>query len=213
MIKLPDILESIITVTNNFVDTVKVFIYSKKKANSYSNRRYDEKCNMTIPASTILKSSSPLLYDAEWKEYEKFIKDRGKDSKIEEASEPLPIVEERERIKEYEFQTGQKIGVVYKSKYHTMVVDAIEGKVKKDGKEHTFIYPYERLLPTVDKGAVVILTKCNDKFVLLKQFRHSLREFQYACPRGFGEEEIIVDEKTKKEVNRVLSPEENALKR
>lgn len=83
-------------------------------------------------------------------------------------------------ILNYEIRTGNKIGVVYKSPYYMMVVDLIDDK---NGEYHT----YERLIPAVPKGGVVVIPKYQNKYILLKQFRHALREEQMAFPRGFGE--------------------------
>lgn len=108
-------------------------------------------------------------------------------------SELVPIETDASIIMEYERETGKQVGIVYQSPYNTLVVDLIR---KKEGGYYT----YERMLPTVEKGAVVILTKCQDDYVLLKQYRHALRDYQYACPRGFGEEGISVEDNLKKEI-------------
>lgn len=73
----------------------------------------------------------------------------------------------------------QKYGLVYRSLWHTLLVDPISS-----GEGNFF--PYERVLPTANDG-VVMVTKHNDNFVLLKQFRHAIRREQYSFPRGFAE--------------------------
>lgn len=40
----------------------------------------------------------------------------------------------------------------------------------------------------------------NGKYVLLKQFRHTLRTFQYGFPRGFGELGLSPEQNAKKEL-------------
>lgn len=100
----------------------------------------------------------------------------------------LPILEpSKENLKtyiDYEINNNTKLGVVYKSDYNIHIVDLIE---KKDDKNEIIKYhPYERILPK-EFGAVVAVAKCKGKFILLKQFRHSIRKDQYTFVRGFGE--------------------------
>lgn len=83
-------------------------------------------------------------------------------------------------ISKYELNYGVKIGVVYKSKFYSLVTDLIKSD---DGQ----FYVYERLLQTTDKGSVVIIPRFDDKFILVNQFRHAIRAEQLAFPRGFGE--------------------------
>lgn len=105
----------------------------------------------------------------------------------------FPIVLEPEQVETYVQETGVKVGVVYSSPYHLLVVDLIRND---DGS----LYTYERLIPAVERGAVVALPRYKEKYVLLKQYRHSLHEYQYAFPRGFGEPGIVAEENVKKEL-------------
>ncbi len=91
----------------------------------------------------------------------------------------LDIILDRDAIIDYSIQNNRQLGVIYASKYHIFIVDLV-----RDKKGNLFCY--ERLLNTTP-GGTVILTLHNDKFVLLKQYRHAMRDFQYAFPRGFGE--------------------------
>jgi len=125
----------------------------------------------------------------EWYDYLELIKERPEE--FLERNEMNIVVDEK-KVTEYEQQTGKTIGVIYKSNYHLLIVDLIE----EDGKYYT----YERLLPSVKEEAVVAIPIYNNKFVLLKQFRHTLRDFQYAFPRGGGEPGISAEENVKKEV-------------
>ena len=97
-------------------------------------------------------------------------------------------------LEKYSQEKNIDLGVVYKSPYHLMVVDLV---TDDDGKSY---YTYERLLPAVKKGAVVAVPVWDGKYVLLKQYRHALRDFQYAFPRGYGEPDIEPKENVKKEV-------------
>ncbi|MGL5439569.1 MAG: NUDIX hydrolase [Filifactoraceae bacterium] len=100
-------------------------------------------------------------------------------------SDLISIVDPRtakgiKKIIEFEVKNDVKIGVVYMSSYSILVVDLIENS---DGT----LYAYERLIPTVSNGAVLIVVKYLEKLVLLSQFRHALRDEQLAFPRGYGE--------------------------
>lgn len=47
-------------------------------------------------------------------------------------------------------------------------------------------FAYERLLPIMPKGAVVVMAFHKGKVILLHQFRHAIRSYEYALVRGFG---------------------------
>ena len=112
----------------------------------------------------------------------------------------IHIVKDEEIISEFEKNAGRQIGIVYKSAYNMVLVDLVyieEGKY----------FAYERLVPTVAKGATVILPVCNGKFVLVKQYRHALRDFQYSLPRGYGENKLSAAENARKEIREELGAE------
>lgn len=94
--------------------------------------------------------------------------------------------------------TNKQLGVVYKSPFHLMVVDLIAGVNGED-------FAYERLLPTVEKGAVVCLVEYNNKIVLERVFRHAIRKEQLELPRGFGEPNISGPDNVIKECREELS--------
>ena len=74
---------------------------------------------------------------------------------------------------------GHRYGIVYDSPYNLMIVDPI--------KSGGGLRPYERVVPAVGGGGVVIVTEHKGNFVLLRQFRHAPRKEQYCFPRGFSE--------------------------
>ena len=84
-----------------------------------------------------------------------------------------------------------------------MCVDPIKN-VKGDKNDVGAFYAYERVIPTSGRG-VVIVTRKGDKYILLKQYRHSLRRYQYAFPRGYGEKGLSTKENAIKEVKEELS--------
>ncbi len=110
----------------------------------------------------------------------------------------IHIVTDPAIVEKFQKNTGRTIGVVYSSPYHLMVVDLV---YEQEGK----YFAYERILPAVKKGAVVIIPQHRDGFLLLKQYRHALRDYQYAFPRGFGEAGISAEDNVRKEIEEELS--------
>lgn len=138
-------------------------------------------------------SMSNLKTNPEWAKYKNLMKERPHQFR---PCKEVDIITDEQLVAKYEEQTGRTIGVVYESPYRIMVVDLVW-----DG---TSYFAYERLLPAVDKGAVVIVPILDGKFVLLNQFRHALRTHQYAFPRGFAEQGLTAEENCKKELQEEL---------
>ncbi|MBQ8804716.1 MAG: NUDIX hydrolase [Tyzzerella sp.] len=132
----------------------------------------------------------------EWIKYKKLMAERPQHFI---SSKELEIITDEKLVTDYENRTGKTIGVNYESKYRIMVVD-----LAYDGKKY---FAYERLLPAVDTGAVVIVPMYNGNFVLLEQFRHALRGHQYAFPRGFASEGYSAEENCRKELQEELGCE------
>ena len=107
-------------------------------------------------------------------------------------SEVYPIVTDREMIKRYEAESGKRIGVLYKSRFNTLVVDLIDGE--------NGLFPYERVIPTSTGRGVVCIPVLDGKFLILNQYRHSIRSMQLCFPRGFGENGLSSKENAKKEL-------------
>lgn len=90
-----------------------------------------------------------------------------------------------------------RFGISYKSNYHIMVVDPVEGGANE-------FYPYDRVLPSSGKDGVVMVTVHNGNYVLLRQFRHPVGKVQYAFPRGFAEAGETSMESAIRELNEEL---------
>ncbi len=103
----------------------------------------------------------------------------------------LEIIFEEKVIEKFELENQVKIGVVYESKFHMLIVDLI--------RTNEQLYTYERIIP-INKGAIITVPMIDNKFLVLKQFRHAHREIQYSFPRGFGENGITSFENVKKEL-------------
>lgn len=84
---------------------------------------------------------------------------------------------------------GYQYGVVYTSKFNTMVVDPIDSrKACNDDRKISLYFPYERVVPTSGTDGVVMIPKFEDKYILIKQYRHAIRSEQYSFPRGYAEQ-------------------------
>ena len=102
----------------------------------------------------------------------------------------------RKLISYMKLHPEQAYGVVYQSRYNTVIVDPIQ---KIDG---TF-YPYERVLPTAGDGIVIVACK-EGMFLLLRQYRHALRKTQYGFPRGYAEPGAAPIENVRRELTEEL---------
>lgn len=124
----------------------------------------------------------------EWTRYKELI---NKKPDLFKHNSGIEIIFDEDIVNDFELKNSVKIGVVYSSDYNYLIVDL----VKSDNK----LYTFERLIP-LNSGSVVMVPKLENKFILLKQFRHSLRDMQYSFPRGFGEDGISSFENVKKEL-------------
>lgn len=130
----------------------------------------------------------------EWKRYKELIRER---PKCFQNTGSIHIVTDESIIVEYQEETGKTVGVVYESNFNMMVCDlvyVVPGKY----------FIYERVLPTVARGSIVAVTVYGDRFVLLNQYRHSLRENQYSFVRGYAESGLTPEENVKKEIKEEL---------
>ena len=105
----------------------------------------------------------------------------------------LPLCLSHEEICAYMNRTGQRIGVMYRSPYSILVVDLVRSPLGD-------LFAYERVLPAAASGAVVTIPMLSGRYVLLRQFRHSLRSEEISFPRGFGEPGLSAIENAKKEL-------------
>ena len=135
----------------------------------------------------------------EWKRYIRLAEERPEDFV---QSDRLEIVWDEETVERFEKDSGRKIGVIYESDYHILVVDLV--------REGERIFAYERLL-LKQSGAIVAIPRYKGKFILLRQYRHALRSEQYAFPRGFGEPGVSALENVKKEISEELGTQREAV--
>lgn len=195
LFNLPNILECVQIIVKSLVDVPVIIL---RKSEAYTNE-YNENNNHMEEMPQILgqtdrKSNVLQEYIHIWRDRPDMFRKHNNMIIIEPTEEGI-----KEIIK-YEAIHNKNIGVVYKSDYNMMVVDLIQSV---EGKYST----YERLIPTVQKGAVVIVPVYKDKFILLNQFRHAIREKQLSFPRGYGEMDIDAENNAIKEIKEELGAE------
>lgn len=123
-----------------------------------------------------------------WIRYCELMKER---PELFRQSEYLEIETDRAAVEAFSRSSGREIGVVYESPYSMMVVDLV---TDKSGRS----FAYERVVPA-NMGGIVCVPIHDGRFVLLRQYRHALRNFQLAFPRGFGEAGLTSAENLRKE--------------
>lgn len=133
----------------------------------------------------------------EWTRYLELTKSR---PALFTDSGSIHIVLDESIVAEYQKKNNRKIGVVYESVYSILIVDLV---YEEEGK----FFAYERLVPAVESGAVVMIPIYGDAMILLKQYRHPLRDYQYAFPRGFGEKGLTPEENCRKELMEEIGAE------
>lgn len=115
-----------------------------------------------------------------------------------ENSDIMRIVTDRDELVEFSRTHNKKLGLIYKSNYNIFVVDLVEN-IRGER------FAYERIVKTRQGNSVVIIPVLDDKYVLLKQFRHAMGTCQFAFPRGYGEPDISVEENAAKEISEELN--------
>ena len=69
-------------------------------------------------------------------------------------SEELPLVLDPKELYAFAQKSGRRIGIVYESHYHLMVVDVVRAK-------NGSLFAYERLMNRVMRGAVIVMLSGN----------------------------------------------------
>lgn len=112
----------------------------------------------------------------------------------------LYIETDKSIIRDYVCRTGNRIGVLYESPYRVLVTDLV---YNEPGQYFT----YERAFPLGDGVGVVCVPRYKEKYLLLKQYRHAMRDYQYGFPRGYGEDGLSGAQNAKKELREELGAE------
>ena len=201
---LPAYVSSLSEIVSDFVRYFRNERYNKQfETTSYripdKNGKYaEEKLNATsIPINTTRAIKRYLHY---WKDNPTYFRNENGNSY------PLFDITSAEHQKELYRQeelTGKRYGLLYRSEYNTLIVDPVLSKTDE-------VFAYERIIPCRVNDAqlyagVVMIPVYEDKYILIKQFRHALREEQLCFPRGFSESADVVEDG-----RRELSEEINA---
>ncbi len=120
----------------------------------------------------------------------------------------LEIITDPDTVDAYCETTGKRLGVLYESPYHLLVVDLVRQVAEGDAAGSGKPFSYERMLPAVASGAVVAIPVYQGRFVLLRQYRHALREYMLSFPRGFGEVGISGRDNLCKELHEEIGAQE-----
>ena len=139
------------------------------------------------------KRNEIIKYEKAWQEYKKLMTER---PDLFQESDDLEIITDEQVVFSYCVENDKTVGVIYKSRFSILVVDLVKDI---NGK----VFTYERLVPA-NSGGIVCIPVYNGKLVLLKQYRHALREYQLSFPRGFGEPDISSEINLLKEIKEEL---------
>ena len=180
------------------VDTFRI---TRAKSHAYFNAyekkvEYIEDKNKGVPIDYVRTS--------EIKKYIRLFRNR-KNDKLFTESDIYPIynVEDTGVVRDIlrnEEMYHHRYGVIYQSPYNTLLVDPVE----YNGK----CIPYERMTPSSGYDGVVVIVKHDENYILLKQFRHALREMQYSFVRGYAECDNPIED-VKRELNEEIGVTEN----
>ena len=144
-----------------------------------------------------------MMQNSAWNRYLELMKQRPEDF---EDNGSIHIVTDLRVVQRYQEETGTVIGVCWESPWHILVTDLV-------WEQEGVYFPYERLLSVQPRGAVVCIPKCGEYFVLLRQYRHAVRGYQYAFPRGYGEAGLSAEENARKELWEELGARAKTVKR
>lgn len=135
-----------------------------------------------------------MNYSEEWKRYSELMQERPESF---QNTGPIHIVKDWDIVEAYQKATGKTIGVCYESKFNILVVDLV---YEQEGN----YFPYERILPAIPRGAAVCVPMYQGKYILLRQYRHAMRDYQYAFPRGYATSGLPAEENARKETEEEL---------
>lgn len=176
---IPSLSEMIIQFKNIILRKIRI---ANNKFEGYKNKQI-----LDIDVKETKNVNEPIRFviPKNLKKYVKYYK-RNKNTKKFAESNVYPVADVTDKkilqmiLKEIEIN-GDKYGICYESPYNLLVVDPIL-------HNNTTVFPYERILSPKDNDSVVIIPQYKDKLLLLKQFRHSIRDFQLCFPRGYAED-------------------------
>jgi len=105
----------------------------------------------------------------------------------------VKIIIDPNDIRDFEIENNVVLGVIYQDQYIILLKDLV---THPNGKRGTYI----RIISATRNSGVVILPILDDCIIFLKHFRHSTRSYHYEIPRGFGSDDLSVEENAAKEL-------------
>jgi len=90
----------------------------------------------------------------------------------------------------------QLVPVLFENKYVAIVEDRVLFPNGKEGRYMRIFHQSE----LVGRHGPVMLARKDEKYILLRLFRHPTRSWELECPRGFAEPDISAAENARKEI-------------
>lgn len=175
------------------------------------SQTYTNECNQYVTMKETASCVTPIEFVTPYA-IKKYINYRKINSGMQDVAQSteyqLAAVENPEVVRDLirnEELYHIKYGLIYESPYNILMVDPIV-KRTDTSLEKTSIISYERILPAVDNG-VVLVTMHKGKFILIEQFRHAIRKRQLCFPRGNAEIGVGTAENIKRELAEELNTE------
>lgn len=136
------------------------------------------------------------LQSQAWERYTRLMEER---PELFRQNPMLRIETNKEVVDRYVEANNRTVGVVYESRFNLLIVDLVYQETKENPK----YFCYERVIPR-EVGGIVAVPLYQGKLILLRQYRHALRDYQLAFPRGFGEPGVSAEENLAKELSEEL---------
>lgn len=122
----------------------------------------------------------------------------------DDTEQSIRIVTDKKEARSIEKQLNTKIGIMYKDQYITLLKDPVRFPNGNNGT-------YFRIISSRKAEGTVIFPVINGKILLLKHYRHSIRQFQLEVPRGFGEDDLTPEENVCKEMREETGVEPSSI--
>lgn len=116
---------------------------------------------------------------------------------LKESTASIRIITNEAQLRSWQKDNQMNLGVLVEDQYITVIRDLV---VFSDGA----VRPYNRIINTAafSKGAmgVAVLPLVDGKILLIRIFRHPIRQWSLEIPRGFGESNLTPTELARKEL-------------
>lgn len=128
---------------------------------------------------------------------------------------PFKIIDKKQEIESWQSKKYKEliksnlpsewaqIGIVLDDPYLIIIRDLVEFP---DGTRRGYLRLINRAYLQGNQG-VAILPRLNNNFILLHQFRHATRSWNFEIPRGFGEIGLTSEQNARKEIDEEIGAE------